>query len=47
MEVSHEFYSGSNSFLNNMKEVFGFDITCIEYVLKRVQRRKKKIEATL
>lgn len=47
MEVSHEFYSGSNSFLNNMKEVFGFDITCFEYVLKRVQRRKKKIEATL
>ena len=47
MEVTHELYSGSNSFLNHMGKKFGFDLNCFQYVINRVDRRKKKIENIL
>lgn len=47
MEVIHELYSGSNSFLNNLWDTFGFDMNWFEYVINRVQRRRAKIEELL
>lgn len=47
MEVTHELYSWSKSFLNHLWDTYGFNVNWFEYVLARVNRRKKKIEETL
>jgi 5'-deoxynucleotidase YfbR-like HD superfamily hydrolase len=47
MEISHELYSWSPSFLNNLKEAYGFDITNSLYALHKVVKRKWDLEKVL
>lgn len=47
MEVCHELYSWSSSFLKNLKDTYNFDINWFNYVLQRVLRRRNNLEKLL
>lgn len=47
METLHELYSWNPSFLSSMKSHFKKNMTCWEYILWRVERRRNQVEKIL